>query len=501
MKHDVPNFSGGSGALPAAAPDETRHAIVAQPRARMRCALAESATGEESPLDVVAAGRLEDIARLLDVAPLDAGLHARMLAAARASNDEAASAAHELALAAFDMLGAAPREQLALVLYNVATVYAIKGRRDAAIRWYRHALEIDPGLAIAHQNLAVALEREGLREASCLHRTRAYQLQRVFIEGALGQEQRRILILGTGKGTGNVPIDALLSRQTTSRIRYAIDYADEAEDASLPPYDLVFNGIGDPDVATPLAARLARFSARCRRPMLNRPEAIERTHRHKTAALLAHADDVVVPRCVRIDARPANAQALASQLAQSGVAFPILMRPLATHGGENLELHASLASLWRAVADLDAACYLTAFHDFRSADGHYRKYRIIYVDREPYPYHLAISSRWMVHYFSADMVEEPWKLDEECRFLADPFATLGQRASEAISAIGRQLDLDYGGMDFALTPAGQVLVFETNATMLTHREARSGPLAHKNPYVDRIIEAFERMLQARTGPF
>lgn len=452
---------------------------------------------DESPPDVAAPERIEDIARLLDAAPLDAGLHARMLAAARAIDDAAGSAAHELALAAFDMLGAAAGEQYALVLYNVATVYMIKGCRDAAIRWYRHALALDPALAIAHQNLAVALEHVGLLEASRLHRSRAYQLQRVFTEGALGHEQRRILILGAGKGTGNVPLDALLSRQTTARIRYAIDYADEAEDASLPPYDLVFNGIGDPDVATPLAGRLARFCARCERPVLNRPEAIERTHRHKTAALLSDIDDAVVPRCVRVDARPANADALASELANSGLAFPILMRPLATHGGENLELHASLDALWRALVALDAPCYLSTYHDFRSADGHYRKYRIIYVDREPYPYHLAISNRWMVHYFSADMVEAPWKLDEERRFLADPFAVLGKRASEAISAIGRRLDLDYGGIDFSLMPDGRVLVFETNATMLTHREARSGPLAHKNPYIDRIIDAFERMVRAR----
>jgi hypothetical protein len=466
---------------------------------RMQISLAESATVDASSPDAAVADSIDNVARALDAAPLDASLHARMLTATRAINDEAASAAHELALAAFNMLGTASSEQLALVLYNVATVYAIKGRREAAIRWYRHALDVDPELAIAHQNLAVALEREGLREASSFHRTRAYQLQRVFIESALGIEQRRVLILGSGKGTGNVPIDALLSRQSTTRIRYAIDYAEEAEDGSLPPYDLVFNGIGDPDIATPLAARLALFFARCERPVLNRPEAIERTHRHKTPALLSHLDDVVVPRCVRIDTRPANARELASQIAKSGVSFPLLMRPLATHGGENLELHASLASLWRAIVDFDAPCYLSSYHDFRSSDGYYRKYRSIFVDREPYPYHLAISSRWMVHYFSADMVEEPWKLDEETRFLADPFATLGRRASDAISAIGQQLDLDYGGVDFALTSAGQVLVFETNATMLTHREARPGPLAHKNPYIDSIIEAFERMLRARTG--
>jgi tetratricopeptide (TPR) repeat protein len=463
-----------------------------------------------SPPAAATSDTVEHLTQALDAAPLDTALHTRMLAAMRAANDEAGTVAHQLALAAFDLLGHASNDrpandglandQLALVLYNVATVYAMKGRSEAAIRWYRHALDVQPQLAIAHQNLAVALDSAGLREQALVHRERAYQLQRVFTDVALGNEQRRVLVLGVGKGTGNVPIDALLSRKTTTLIRYAIDYADEAEDAHLPPYDIVFNGIGDPDVATPLAARLARFAARCERPILNPPDAIERTHRHKTGAILEHVPDVIVPRCLRIDARPAKVEELAHQIAQAGLSFPLLTRPLATHGGERLELHASLESLWLALINLDAPAYLTAWHDFRSTDGYFRKYRIIYVDQKPHPYHLAISSQWMVHYFSADMVDAPWKLDEERRFLAEPFEVLGKRASDAITSIGRHLALDYGGIDFALTAEGKVLVFEANATMLTHREAQSGPLAHKNQYINSIVEAFERMLQARPGP-
>lgn len=440
---------------------------------------------------------LEQVAQALDAAPLDAALHARMLAVMRAANDEAGSVAHQLALAALAALGTAPGGQSTLVLYNIATVYAMKGRRKEAIHWYRHTLKVEPGLAIAHQNLAVALEREELREEAAFHRERAYQLQRVFTEAALGDEQHRILILGAGKGTGNVPLETLLSPQKYTRVRYAIDYASEAEDAQLPPYDLVFNGIGDADIATPLATRLAQFVDRCDRPILNPPHAITNTHRHSTAALLESVQDVIVPCCVRIDSCPANIDELASQIDLSGLSFPLLMRPLAMHGGERLEKHTSFATLFPALAELGAPCYLTAWQDFRSEDGYYRKYRVIYVEGKPFPYHLAISSHWLVHYFSANMADESWKLHEELGFLADPVAALGERAFNAIAEIGRRLSLDYGGIDFTLTADGQVLVFETNATMLTHRESQVGPLAHKNPYIDRIIEAFERMLDAR----
>ena len=67
-----------------------------------------------------------------------------------------------------------------------------------------------------------------------------------------------------------------------------------------------------------------------------------------------------------------------------------------------------------------------------------------------------------------------------------------------IAAIGRRLDLDYGGIDFALLPDGRVFVFEANATMLVHRERNDGVLSHKNLHVQRIADAFENLLARRS---
>ncbi len=72
---------------------------------------------------------------------------------------------------------------------------------------------------------------------------------------------------------------------------------------------------------------------------------------------------------------------------------------------------------------------------------------------------------------------------------------IGPRAWAAIARIGRQLGLDYCGLDFSILPHGQVLVFEANATMLVHPEDEAGPLAYKNPAVQAIIDAFQTRLQ------
>jgi hypothetical protein len=215
--------------------------------------------------------------------------------------------------------------------------------------------------------------------------------------------------------------------------------------------------------------------------------------------LLGGLPDVQMAACARIDTAPCSDVALAGLLADQGIALPVLVRPTATHGGEGLVRCNDLAALQARLHESQGPQYLTAFRDTRSVDGYYRKYRMIFVDREPFPYHLAISPNWMVHYFSADMEGHAWKLDEERRFLQDPTAALGQRALQAITEIGRRLDLDYGGIDFTLLPGGQVFVFEANATMLAHYERNTGALAHKNPFVQHIVDAFERLMKRRTA--
>ena len=144
--------------------------------------------------------------------------------------------------------------------------------------------------------------------------------------------------------------------------------------------------------------------------------------------------------------------------------------------------------------------YLTRFIDYRNADGFYRKYRVIFVDRQPYPYHLAISRHWMVHYISAQMETDAWKIEEERAFLCDPGAVLGERAMAALCAIGFRFDLEYIGIDFTLLDDGRILVFEVNPTMLVHRVRANGILAYKNEFVQHIVDAVERMLVRSLTP-
>jgi hypothetical protein len=178
--------------------------------------------------------------------------------------------------------------------------------------------------------------------------------------------------------------------------------------------------------------------------------------------------------------------------------LPLLVRPVDTHGGEGLQLATSVDELDRIVSLGGQPLYVAPFCDFRSDDGWYRKYRVIFIDRQPFPYHLAIASHWLVHYATADMEEHPWKVEEERRFLEHPERALGEAGLAAIAAIGARMDLDYAGVDFSVLGDGRIVVFEANPVMFAHPEDPQGVLAHKNPYVARIFSAFEALL-ARTA--
>jgi len=428
-------------------------------------------------------------------ASLDPSVHRTLADASRNAGDELGALAHLIAAHTLDAYASGSPDARVAGLCDVATGYFMKGDHEVAARWYELVLTLDPDVAVACQNLAAIHASEGRAALADVYRERAYRIQRVFVEETAGWT-RSVLILCAARSTGNVPFEALLPGARNRRIKYAIDYAADEEDTQLPAFDVVFNAIGDPDIAAPLGARLARFESRCSRPLLNSSAAIARTSRHLLPALLDGLDDVSSAPCARYEAPPAS---LGTLLTDHTITFPLLARPVAAHGGDGLVLCETIDTLENRLSTQEGAQYLTAFRDCRSADGFYRKYRVIYVDREPFPYHLVISPHWIAHYFSADMESHAWKLDEERRFLQDPRTALGERAMNAVTAIGRRLDLDYGGIDFTLLPDAQVFVFEANATMLAHYERGNGVLAHKNVHVQHIVDAFERMLAHRTA--
>lgn len=422
------------------------------------------------------------------MAPDDAAIYRGLVAGYRAAGMEREAAMAEMAALAYE-------QQSAAMLYNLATSFLMTRRPVPAERWYRACLRMAPGMAAAHQNLASIMELDGRHDYARHHRDQAYGRQSMFIdEGPRGAPG--ILILCTA-ATGNVPHDWLLPQTHYRRIRWVMEYATEEQFAALPEFDCIFNAIGDTDVSAASQQAVQRLLATTDKPVLNMPHVVERTSREAMAGLLGRIPNLVVPHAVCLGRAYAPGE-LAAYLREQGMTAPLLLRPRASHGGRGLVLHDREDAL--AQTSCDAGGHASAFHDFRSADGCFRKYRVIFVDGKPYPYHLAISDRWLVHYRSADMLSQQWKRDEELRFLQHPAAVLGWSAMQALRRMARSVELDFWGVDFSLLEDGRLLVFEANATMLVHREEFHAELAYRNAFVQKILDGFGDMLHARVTP-
>jgi Flp pilus assembly protein TadD len=369
-------------------------------------------------------------------------------------------------------------------LVNLSSLYCRADQFELGGEYARRALALDPTLIGAHQNLAGIFAKTGREADARRHRDLAYGGRNLLVVGN-PRPVRRVLTLASA-AFGNTPDRHLLPSDRYQRLIWFIEYATRRQIEAPPPHDVVFNAIGDPDSTGPTAANVELFLRAGARRVLNSPRRVARTSRHLARELFAGIDGVDIPGCLRVEADGATS----ADLARVEGDGPWLVRSIGAHGGEGLKLAAHREDLAAA-----RSAYITSFREFRSGDGLYRKYRVFFVDRRPYPYHLAIGPHWLVHYATSGTADHPERLAEERRFLADPEAALGGKAMAALRAIGERMDLDFAGVDFSLTPDGRVLLFEANATMCVHPEPPGGPLAHKNPHVEAILAAFRALVE------
>ena len=382
--------------------------------------------------------------------------------------------------------------------YSLGVTATDLGHLDLAERACRRAIALDPTYDDAITQLAQVLEhaRRG-DEAARLLADHGRRLGVVVRESTGGGQRPRVLILA-GAASCNVRASYLFdtTRYATVAIHLPpLEQADVAAlAATLPPCDIAFNAIANMDRGGPFLATAAALIERLNCPVLNPPASVAPTRRDDTPVRLAGIPGLEVPATRRI-----GRDQLAA-LAEAGGAFgpPMLVRPTGSHGGDDLVRVDDADGLRRTLAALpQPEFYLTPFVDTRGPDGMFRKYRLIFVDRQVFPYHLAINRDWLVHYFRADMENDAALRREEEAFLDDWRSAFPGRLGEAIEAVAGRLDLDYGGIDCAITAEKTVLVFEANASMLVHLHDPTETFAYKYRAVPRIFAAIDRMVERR----
>lgn len=364
----------------------------------------------------------------------------------------------------------------------IANVLARQNQTLLAIPAYRRALDIDPQQPDAALALSELLYDVGENAASEHYRAQALGLKRLYSAGPHSRSARHsVLVLNApGPWAQNTPLEFMVDPQTAALHRL---YLTGEPQPSLPEYGVIFNAIGEAERAHDAVALAARFISTQSTRVINQPANIRKTARPALADALGGVHGCIVPRTRRIDR---------AQLFDSAQ-FPMLIRPIDTHAGRGLERVDDKVALEAYLAAHDDERFdAVPFIDYRSADGFYRKYRVVLVDGEPYPYHLAISPEWMVHYIKTPTASIEWMRDEEERFLRDP-VTAFPDWERTFTEMAQALGLEYFGVDCTVLRGGNVLVFEADTAMLVH--CREPADSYKHRYVPRIFLAVETLLQ------
>ena len=291
---------------------------------------------------------------------------------------------------------------------------------------------MQPDHAEAHQGLSCILADSGDRRARTTTGKLGFGSRPVVALPYRGERPPVSLLMLSGTAGGNVPIRHFLDDRIFQTSVVFVEFLDPA--APLPPHRIVFNAIGDPDMEAPalVAARRVLALYDCAR---DQPARRRRRHRPRgqRPAALRHprSRDLASSHSAARDAGVGDA---ATTLARHGFEFPMLIRTPGFHMGRHFIKIDTLQDLPAALAELPGdELTVLRYLDSRGADGKVRKYRVMMIDGALYPLHVAISSHWKIHYFSADMAENPEHRAEDAEFLENMAGVLGPRAMAALA--------------------------------------------------------------------
>ena len=380
---------------------------------------------------------------------------------------------------------------------NLANVLFESGAFAEAREHYETALRLEPDHAQAHQGLASILAESSDESGAARHRQLAFASRPVLALPYRGERTPVSLLLLTASAGGNIPLRHFLDDRVFRTFVVFVEAYDPA--TPLPPHSIVFNAIGDADLAAPALAAAQSVLTLTTSPVINAPAAVAATGRSDNAQRLSGIPGVITPGAVTLPRALLAGRDAATALARHGFEFPLLIRTPGFHGGRHFLKIEAIAQLPVALAELPGEeLTVLRYLDARGPDGRARKYRVMMIDGKLYPLHVAISSHWKIHYFSAEMADHPEHRAEDAEFIENMEGVLGPRAMAALAEIQARLGLDYAGIDFGLSARGEILLFEANATMVVNPPEPEEKWAYRRPAVERIGAAVRNMLMQRS---
>ena len=311
---------------------------------------------------------------------------------------------------------------------------------------------------------------------------------------------RVLAFKAAGDVSTNTPIEFLL--QDSDVVLYSLYVVPGEPLPEVPDHDIAIVTVGESDRDRPVMRQIERLIQTWPCPVLNRPDRVLQLSREGMCALLRDVPGVVMAPTVRMeraDLERLGRGLLASDPFPGGATFPMIARPLGSHAGRGLAKLDTAGAIDAYLTERpDANFFLSPYMDYRSGDGLFRKYRLIWVDGRPYPCHMAIADQWKVWYYNADMEASPAKRAEEEQFMSVFDEGFAGRHATVLAAMAERFGLEYVGVDCAEMPDGRLIVFEGDISLVVHDMDPVDLYPYKGAPTQKLFAAFYRMLKRRS---
>ncbi len=362
----------------------------------------------------------------------------------------------------------------------------------------------DPTDANALMDLSCIMQLTGRAELARRFQHDALAVSHRYTLPAVGPERLRVLsIMAPGALMDNMPIEFLLHGSDIALDMLYVELTPDTLRLELPPHDVACIGVCESEALHPVLQALAQALPQLPRPTLNDPARIMSLARESAWRLLQDVPGCLMPpsrKVSRAELQRLAAGDIALTDMLPGAAFPIICRPCGSHAGKGLSKIDDAAAMARYLdGDADAAGHdfvISPFVDYVSSDRQYRKYRVAFVGGRPFPVHMALSARWMVHYLNGDMTDRPDNRAEEQRFFDEFESGFGKRHAAALAEIDQRIGLDYYSIDCGETPDGRLLMFEVDTGGVAHAMDPLDDFGYKRPHMLKLFGAFRALLKA-----
>ncbi len=358
----------------------------------------------------------------------------------------------------------------------------------------------DPAQAAgAWLDLSILRRSLGDVENAEIFQNEALNASRIFRQLSTGEKPLRLLAFKTaGNFMVNTPVEFMLEGSNVELVSVYLS-EDTKDIGSVPEHDVALLAIGESPESREILNKCKILLHNWPRRILNfNVETILSFDRSLLWRALADVDGLSCPwtsEFARDTLLHDPREALSARLNGADLTFPLIVRPEGAHAGINTSKVESLDELSAVLNNLPAEnVHVSRFIDYSSDDGQFRKYRIALIDGVAYPAHMAISSKWMVHYLNAGMTESAAKRDEEAKWFNSFHHNFAMKHEVGFQSLCDTLNLDYFAIDCAEAKDGTLLIFEIDTAMIVHCMDVEPEFSYKKAPMQKLFAAFQAML-------